>query len=625
MLGPFEIVVSGVELTPSAPKLRQLLALLSLQANRTVSMEQIIEELWEDRPPSTATTTVQTYAYQLRKTLRLVEQRDSGPVGLHTSRGGYLLELPPDALDVDRFTVDAQRGRAHLAAGDTVAAVTTLREALRLWRGSVLSDIRRGPVLQAEAVLLEELCRGVMELRIDLELELGRHHELIGELTGLATANPTHEGFQTKLMLALYRAGRRSEALQVYQRTSAVLRNELGLEPCLDLRQAHQAVLAADDSFDPVATTDAPPPSAAGFAQPPCHLPPDVTLLIGRDAQVARTSEVLTSSGRSAPAVVVAFGPPGVGKSAFGVHTAHRVRAEFPDGQLYARLVTPSGDPVDPADVLADFLRAWGSRASAEEVETASLDERVRMFRSWTAGRRTLIVLDDVVSDDQLRALLPSGPGCAVLVTSRRRLADPAVTRSIGLTPLDVVDVLELMVNVLGRQRLAQEPKAAVRLAEFSDGFPQVIRAALWRLELRPYWPIRKLVDRATRESAFVMRAGVPELDLLASVERTCRTMSPEAFLVVRRAAEIDGDITAARVAGALPIGEFDAEGLLDELVEVGLLEVDGPEAGHHPDNFRYRFRPVLRKAATMIDAPPGSPAIGLRPVRTLRATGVPV
>ncbi|HEX6345811.1 AfsR/SARP family transcriptional regulator [Umezawaea sp.] len=616
-----------MELTPSAPKLRQLLALLSLQANRTVRMEQIIDELWEDRPPSTATTTVQTYAYQLRKTLRLVGKPDSGPVGLHTSRGGYLLELPPDALDVDRFSAEVQRGRAHLAAGDAVAAVTTLREALRLWRGSVLSDIRRGPVLQAEAVLLEELGRGIMEQRIDLELELGRHHELIGELTGLAAANPTHEGFQTKLMLALYRAGRRCEALEVYQRASTVLRDELGLEPCLDLRQAHRVVLAADDSFDPVAP-DAAPASTGRFAEPPYHLPPDVTLLIGRDAQIARTTEVLTSPGRSAPAVVVVFGPPGVGKSAFGVRTAHRVRAEFPDGQLHARLVTPSGDPVDPADVLAGFLRAWGSRASAEEVGTASLDERVRMFRSWTAGQRTLIVLDDVVSDDQLRALLPSGPGCAVLVTSRRRLADPAVMRSISLGPLDAVDALELMVNVLGRRRLAEEPKAAVRLAELSDGFPQVIRAALWRLELRPYWPIRKVVDRAAREPAFVMQTGVPELDLLAGVERTCRMMSPEAFHAVRRAAEIDGDITAARVAEALLIGEFDAEGLLDELVEFGLLEVDGPELGHHPDNFRYWFRPVLRKAATMVAAPPGStrsPAIGLRPVRELRATGAPV
>ena len=227
VLGPFEVRRNGVVSTPSAPKLRRVLALLAVHSNTVVRTDRLIEELWEDRPPFSAMTTLQTYVYQLRK----LHQMDSGAPApgqgsdlgdgkpaLHTTPNGYTLLLPPDALDSARFAQLAERGRATFAAGEVEPAARLLAEALQLWRGPALVDVGVGPVLQSAVVWLDELHNSVVEQRIDANLALGRHQELIGELTVLAADRPTHEGLQAKLIISLYRCGRRSEALQVYHR-----------------------------------------------------------------------------------------------------------------------------------------------------------------------------------------------------------------------------------------------------------------------------------------------------------------------------------------------------------------------------------------------------------------------
>src|SRR6266545_882900 len=196
VLGPFEVMRDGVVTTPSAPKLRRVLALLSIHANNVVRTDQLIEELWEDRPPLSATTTLQTYVYQLRKLHQLgsgarmptygaESVNASGTPALHTTPNGYTLAMPADGLDAQRFAQLAERGRAELDAGDLESAAKTLRGALQLWRGPALTDVGVGPVLQAAVVWLEELRKSVMEQRLDADLALGRHHELIGELTSV--------------------------------------------------------------------------------------------------------------------------------------------------------------------------------------------------------------------------------------------------------------------------------------------------------------------------------------------------------------------------------------------------------------------------------------------------------
>ena len=250
LLGPLSVTVDGEDMTPTAPKPRRVLALLATSANQVVRNEQLIEEVWEDRPPSSVTTTLQTYVYQLRKSLHLAANQGrtgrTHGAALRTFVGGYMLTLDQDALDARVFEKLAQRGRAQLAAGEVEEAARTLREALQLWRGPAMVDINPGPVLLSEALRLEEIRKSVLDLRIEADLRLGRHHELLAELIKLVAAQPTHEGFQAKLMVALYRAGRRSEALQTYQQARQCLVNELGVDPSGTLQRLHQAILTGE-------------------------------------------------------------------------------------------------------------------------------------------------------------------------------------------------------------------------------------------------------------------------------------------------------------------------------------------------------------------------------------------
>ncbi|HEX6501592.1 MAG TPA: AfsR/SARP family transcriptional regulator [Micromonosporaceae bacterium] len=249
--------MNGKAVTPTAPKPRRVLALLAMSLNSVVRNEQIIEELWEDRPPASVTTTLQTYVYQLRKSLGLATanaadygNRHRPAEALHTFSGGYMLSLTPDSLDAARFERLAKRGQAELESGRVEEAAQTLREALSLWRGDALVDVNPGPVLQVEVVRLEELRRSTLEARIDADLRLGRHHSVLSELVRLAAQQPTHEGFQGKLMTAFYRAGRRSDALHAYQQVRLALVSELGVEPSDELQQLHQAILVGEPAQD---------------------------------------------------------------------------------------------------------------------------------------------------------------------------------------------------------------------------------------------------------------------------------------------------------------------------------------------------------------------------------------
>lgn len=254
ILGPLAVTVDGMPVTPTAPKPRQVLALLATSANSVVRNERIIEELWEDQPPVSVTTTLQTYVYQLRKQLRLAPAAGPGhrhprrarEDALRTFAGGYMLSLEPDALDATRFEHLARLGTTLLESGATEEASHTLSRALGLWNGSALVDVSPGPILQVEMLRLDEIRKSAVEARITADLQLGRHSEVVSELIGLVAQHPTHEGFQGKLMLALYRAGRRSGALHAYQRARGALVAELGVEPSRELQRLHQAILAGD-------------------------------------------------------------------------------------------------------------------------------------------------------------------------------------------------------------------------------------------------------------------------------------------------------------------------------------------------------------------------------------------
>ncbi|MFG2041514.1 BTAD domain-containing putative transcriptional regulator [Dactylosporangium sp. NPDC048998] len=287
VLGPLLMCADQAIKVPTAPKQRQLLALLLLNANQVVPVSQCIEELWEYRPPASAVSTLHTYIMQLRRMLRGAP-KDSPPGDpgggtgcverLVTRDRGYLFVTRPGELDVDAFEDRLRDSRQALGAGDDAVAAAALRDALAVWRGPALVDIQPGPVLRTWIASLEESRLSTIERRIEVDLRLGRHQELIGELSALVERHPVHENLHAHLMLALYRSGRQVHALEVFTRLRTVLSEELGLEPSPALRRLHQAVLASDPVLDP----------------PPVHVPSRFSI----DLDLGRIRRVLSEPSR---------------------------------------------------------------------------------------------------------------------------------------------------------------------------------------------------------------------------------------------------------------------------------------------------------------------------------------
>ncbi len=253
LLGPLEAEVHGTSIVPSAGKPRQLLALLALHANHVLPVPLLIEELWGSDMPRSALTTLQTYVLQLRRGLgRAIGGERSGAAKdiLATRHGGYLLHVEAAAVDVHCYERLVAVAKAEAAGGNDAAAVAHYRAALAKWRGAALVDVRVGPVLEIELARLEESQLSTLEARIETELRLGLHAELLTELTGLVARHPLHEGLHAQSMVALYRSGRQWQALEVYRGLRRRLVEDIGIEPSPRLQRLHEALLGSDPALD---------------------------------------------------------------------------------------------------------------------------------------------------------------------------------------------------------------------------------------------------------------------------------------------------------------------------------------------------------------------------------------
>jgi len=250
LLGPLSAELNGTPVTPSAPKQRQVLALLAMKAGEVVTGTTLVEELWGDRPPRSYATTLQTYIFQLRKFMEAARPGDPAAREiLGTCHSGYLLD-GHCSTDVEEFGRLANAGRAAVSTGDQRLASEQLTRALQLWRGAALVDVRVGPVLELEAICLEETRLGVLEQRISADLALGKHADLLGELTLAAAKNPINEILCGFLMIALYRSGHVGRSLQTFLNLRSVLKEELGIEPCPRMQRLHTAILSGDPALE---------------------------------------------------------------------------------------------------------------------------------------------------------------------------------------------------------------------------------------------------------------------------------------------------------------------------------------------------------------------------------------
>ncbi len=251
LLGPLSVRMNQVPVVPAAAKPRQVLAILTLNAGRVVTVSTLIEELWGDRPPPSAHTTLQTYIVDLRKRLATAMGPGKDPKWvLRTTHVGYLLDAQSGQIDIDEFDRLAGAGRTAAEGANYRSAAELLGRALALWRGPALVDVRKGRVLELEAMALEESRLTVLSRRIDADLAMGRHADLIGELTALAARHPLDENFSAQLITALYRTGHTARALQAFGRLRSSLVDELGIEPSAQLQRLQQAMLSRDPSID---------------------------------------------------------------------------------------------------------------------------------------------------------------------------------------------------------------------------------------------------------------------------------------------------------------------------------------------------------------------------------------
>ncbi|MFI7616584.1 BTAD domain-containing putative transcriptional regulator [Nonomuraea terrae] len=574
ILGPIQVRGKSGPVRLSG-KSRALLGVLLLHLNTPISRDRLIAALW-DEPPSSAVANLQTYVSQLRRSL-------SGIASLHTQGSSYLLPLEPDRLDLLVFDDAVRRARREARSGDLAAADRWFGRALSLWRGRPAEDAPLGSTMTARLTELEEKLAQARADWFDVRLALGDHDRLTGELRTVVAAHPLWERARGQLMLALYRAGRRAEALDVYRGARSVLVAELGIEPGPELTELHAAILRDDPSLnrpavrEPVRWT------------PVCQLPPDIGDFVGRDRELESLSAVMLGDRSGAPVIATVHGTPGVGKSTLAVHLAHRLRPHFPDGQLFLRLAGASPAPRDPSDLLAELLRALHvDGASIPE----SCDERAALYRSRLADRAVLLLLDDAADEAQVRPLLPGTSRSAVLVTSRTRLMLEGAA-AVSLEPPPGTHARELLARMAGRSRLDDDPEAAQAILRACGRLPLAIRIAGARLAARPSWPLRDLAARLEDTRKRLDELALGQLSVRANFAVGYAALPPAAQRAFRLLG-LAGFESAAEWAVAALLGEpaGNADAAIEALVMAGLLT---PRETDAAGQLRYGMHDLLR------------------------------
>ncbi|MBT2438730.1 winged helix-turn-helix domain-containing protein [Streptomyces sp. ISL-36] len=651
LLGAVSVATGAGELPLGPAKRRSLLAALLLRPNRPVPVDQLTDALWDEEPPPRARSVVQGHVSRLRSLLADADAESFG-VELVTQGTAYVLRMPETLLDAHRFEELVTLARDQAAPADAVAMY---REALSLWQGPALTGAYPSQPLQAAAHALEELRLATVELLATAYTRLGEHARAAAVLRAEAEAHPLRESLSAALMRALQRAGRRSEALDWFHRTRRLLADELGVDPGRELADAYAVALRGEehDAADPTGRASTPatqgrrvppdthgqpaapgthgtPQAADGTPQAahgtppaphgptpltahgpspllahgqPTTLPPEAVDLLPRMPRGfhGRAGE-LTALSRAAAGeapVCLVTGPAGVGKTALVVHWAHRNRALFPGGLLYADLrgFSDTGEPTH-LEVLREFLLALGvaPRRIPESTSGASA-----LFRSLAADRQLLVVLDNARGSEQVRELLPGGTRCVTVVTSRYRLRGLIASDAARPVPVDVLepeDGTALLAAVLGKERVLAEAVAARRLAELCGGLPLALRVAAARLADQPEWSVNAMSAELSDESRRLSLLAVEDTGVRAALRLTVRGLPEEiahhfAHLGRHPGTHVDR-YTAAALAGTDPAT---AEAALDVLTSAHLVTRTAPG--------RWTLHDLVRLYARDLDAGP--------------------
>jgi DNA-binding SARP family transcriptional activator len=467
VLGSLTVRDDDRHLQVPAGNQRTVLAALAMRANQAVTLNELADIVWDARPPASADATLRNYVKHLRHAL--------GPDRLVTARPGYLIRLDEQELDVACFETLVRQADTARHEDRWLKVHTALTQALSLWRGSPLADIRSDRLRHEHGPRLEQMRLQALEVHIEADLHLGRYEHVVPELRDLTLRYPLRERFHAQLMLALYRCGRAAEALDTYRQARRVLVEELGIEPGPELQRLHHSVLPGDPALSASPSDIDVGPRTTAVRSPaevevPRQLPAVVGHFTGRRSELEllttlldRTAEATATGGTIVISAI--DGMAGIGKTALAIHAAHRLAEKFPDGQLFLDLhgYTQGQPPRTADEALAWLLRALG--VPPERIPQDG-EQAAALYRQRLADTRTLIVLDNAATEAQVRLLLPGTGSCLVLVTSRRRLKALDDAQTVALDLLAPPDAVALLRAVAGPDRIPPEDPLVGEIAE---------------------------------------------------------------------------------------------------------------------------------------------------------------
>lgn len=544
----FTVLVDGTPADIGGPKQRLLLAHLVCRANCVVSVKELLDALWAGPPPRTAGKNLQVYVSKLRRIF--------GDRLCHTGHG-YRLSLGPGDCDLLRFEHLARQGRQLVRGADQEAAADLLGQAVALWQRP-LAEFGDEPSLAAELGRRQELFLVVLEDWAELAVASGDHQLALDRLAEHVRPHALRERLGAAWIRALAAAGRVREALSHYEHVRRTLADELGVDPSPELAMVHRQLLDG---------AAAPAHRPAGHA-PGNQLPRDVPDFVGRRAETGQVLAHLTSP-RGLDVVLVS-GPVGSGKTAFAVHVAHLLREAFPDGQVLVDLATADGAAKPEERVLAELLDMTGQDRGPQPLGR---------WRRWIARRRLLIVLDNAVQEDVVRAVLPGSGASAVIVASRTWLSGLESVLRVPLGPLGDVESRELLGRVIGSSRVLADRTAVRRILDGCEGSPLAVRIAAVKLAALRHVTLAEFADRLADPRRVLDELAAGGLSLRDRLTRWYRSLSEQHRAACHRIAELppppfDHGRFAAAVAGLSTSDDL----VLESLLEAGVLTAPDAE-----------------------------------------------